>query len=101
MINMFLSNNPSSGDINSSNLPCFNCNCGHLGDLNLYDIENTSIIFVIRYVLTGVVITFINKCSYFCIATSCSRCLSRGMCLYQVIMTMHFLNDVVIDIEFT
>ena len=23
MINMFLSNNPSSGDINSSNLPCF------------------------------------------------------------------------------
>ena len=38
----------------------FNCNCGNLGDLNLYDIENTSIIFVIRYVLTGVVITFIN-----------------------------------------
>ena len=24
MIYMFLSNNPSSGDINSSNLPCFN-----------------------------------------------------------------------------
>ena len=22
------------------------------------------------------------------------RCLSQGMCLYQVMMTMHFLNDV-------
>ena len=26
MIYMFLSNNPSSGDINSSNLPCLICN---------------------------------------------------------------------------
>ena len=25
MIYMFLSNNPSSGDINSSNLPCYSC----------------------------------------------------------------------------
>ena len=25
MIYMFLSNNPSSGDLNSSNLPCFHC----------------------------------------------------------------------------
>ena len=27
MIYMFLSNNPSSGDINSSNLPCLKNNC--------------------------------------------------------------------------
>ena len=27
------------------------------------------------------------------------RCLSHCMCLYQVIMTLHFLNDVVNDIE--
>ena len=25
------------------------------------------------------------------------RCLSHGMCLYQVMMTLHFLNDVVND----
>ena len=27
------------------------------------------------------------------------RCLSQGMCLYQVMMTFHFLNDVVNDAE--
>ena len=30
MIYMFLSNNPSSGDINSSNLPCCSLNCIYL-----------------------------------------------------------------------
>ena len=41
--------------------------------------------------------------SYYCIVTRWSdkRCLSHGMCLYQVIMTLHFLNDVVNDIEST
>ena len=29
------------------------------------------------------------------------RCLSHSMCLFQVIMTSHFLNDVVNDIELT
>ena len=29
------------------------------------------------------------------------RCLSHGMCLYQVMMKLHVLNDVVNDIEFT
>ena len=29
------------------------------------------------------------------------RCLSAGMCLYQVIMTLHFLNDVANDAEST
>ena len=27
------------------------------------------------------------------------RCLSHGMCLYQVIITLHLLTDVVNDIE--
>ena len=30
-----------------------------------------------------------------------ARWLSHGMCLYQVIMTLHFLNDVINDIEST
>ena len=29
------------------------------------------------------------------------RCLSHGMCFYQVIITLHFLNDVVNDAEST
>ena len=29
------------------------------------------------------------------------RCLSRRMCLYQVMMTLHFLNDVANDAEST
>ena len=29
------------------------------------------------------------------------RCLSHGMCLYQVMMTFHFLNDVSNDAEST
>ena len=29
------------------------------------------------------------------------RCLSHGMCLYQVMMTLHFLNNVVNDAEST
>ena len=29
------------------------------------------------------------------------RCLSDGMCLYQVIMMLHFLNDVIDDLEST
>ena len=32
MIYMFLSNNPSSGDINSSNLPCFYSHFPHSAD---------------------------------------------------------------------
>ena len=30
-----------------------------------------------------------------------ARCLSHGMCLYQVMMTLHFLNDVANDAEST
>ena len=29
------------------------------------------------------------------------RCLSHGMCLYQVMVTVHFLNDVANDAEST
>ena len=29
------------------------------------------------------------------------HCLSHGMCLYQVMMTLHFLNDVAYDAEST
>ena len=41
--------------------------------------------------------------SYNCSATRWpdKRCLSHGMCLYQVIMTLHFLNDVVNDFKST
>ena len=28
-------------------------------------------------------------------------CLSHGMCLYQVMMTLHFLNDVAYDADST
>ena len=30
-----------------------------------------------------------------------TRCLSQGMCLCQVMMTLHFLNDVANDFEST
>ena len=29
------------------------------------------------------------------------RCLSHGMCLYQVMMTLHFLNDIANEAELT
>ena len=29
------------------------------------------------------------------------RCLSHGMCLYQDMMTLHFLNDIVNDADST
>ena len=29
------------------------------------------------------------------------RCLSHGMCLYQVMMTLHFFNDIAYDPEST
>ena len=38
-----------------------------------------------------------------CIVARCliKRCLSHGMCLYQVMMTLYFLNDVANDAELT
>ena len=46
---------------------------------------------------------FIRYRSYYCDVTRWpdKRCLSHCMCLYQVIMTLYFLNDVVNDIEST
>ena len=32
---------------------------------------------------------------------ACKRCLSHGMCLNQVMMTLHFLNDVANEAEST
>ena len=40
MIYMFLSNNPSSGDINSSNLSCFSCYSCHLFFRNTIRVSN-------------------------------------------------------------
>ena len=41
--------------------------------------------------------------SYYCNVAHLpvKRCLSHGMCLYQVIMTLHFLNDIANDAEST
>ena len=44
--------------------------------------------------LTNYVIT----CSHIIALLHVGLCLSHDMCLYQVIMTLHFLNDVVDDI---
>ena len=46
---------------------------------------------------------FISYLAYYllCWALPDKRCLSHGMCLYQVIMTLHFLNDVDYDAEST
>ena len=43
--------------------------------------------------------SFISYLSYqlHCCALPDKRCLSHGMCLYQVMMTLHFLDDVVDD----
>ena len=35
MINMFLSNNPSFGDINSSNLPCCFCKLNYVSSVEI------------------------------------------------------------------
>ena len=39
--------------------------------------------------------------SYLYINCSVVRCLAHGMCLYQVMVTLHFLNDVADDAEST
>ena len=48
-------------------------------------------------------IRFISYLSYLlhCCVLPDKRYLSQGMCIYQVIMTMHFLNDVANDTEST
>ena len=43
---------------------------------------------------------FLSVTSHICMLPD-KRCLSHGMCLYQVIMTLHFLNDVANDAEST
>ena len=47
------------------------------------------------------ILNFISYCSYYLIVACLpdKRCLSHRMYLYQVIMTLHFLNEVVNDIE--
>ena len=46
---------------------------------------------------------FISYLSYqlHCCILPDKRCLSHGMCFYQVMMTLHFLNDVANDAEST
>ena len=48
-------------------------------------------------------IFFISYPSYslHCCTLPDKRCLSHGKCLYQVMMTLHFLNDVAIETEST
>ena len=61
----------------------------------------TSIIIMDYSGLT--VSNFISYNSYqlHCCTLPDKHCLSRGMCLYQVMMTLHWLNDVVNDAELT
>ena len=46
---------------------------------------------------------FIGHLSYklHCLALPDKRCLSHGLCLYEVVMTLYFLNDIVNDAEST
>ena len=46
---------------------------------------------------------FISYLSYYlhCRTLTDKRCLSHGICLYQVMVALHFLNDVAIDAEST
>ena len=50
-----------------------------------------------------VTLYFISKLAYKmrCCTLPDKRCLSHGMCLYQVMMTLHFLNDVAYDAKST
>ena len=50
-----------------------------------------------------ILFTFISYLSYklHCCTLPYKHCLSHGMCLYQVMMTLHFLNDVTYDAEST
>ena len=48
-----------------------------------------------------IIYVLISYRSYYCIVARMpdKHCLSHGMCLNQVIMTLHFLYDVVNDIK--
>ena len=58
---------------------------------------------VYMFLFSFLLMMFISYRSYYCIATRWpdKLCLSHGMCLYQVIMTLHFFNVVVNDIKTT
>ena len=51
--------------------------------------------------IRGIQITFISYLSYslHCGTLPDKRCLSHGMCLYQVMMTLHFFENVPNDAE--
>ena len=53
--------------------------------------------------LTGRTYSYISHLSYYLHSFTLpdKRCLSHGTCLYQVMMTLHFLNDVANDTEST
>ena len=53
-----------------------------------------TVCFLIFYQLLLILIALLH-------AVLTERCLSHGMCLYQVIMTLHFLNYVVQEVEST
>ena len=57
----------------------------------------------LKFLRTIFLSLFIGNRLHYCIVTrwSIKRCLSHGMCLYQVMMTLHFLNDVDNDAEST
>ena len=67
--------------------------------------KNTSTILLLLYQRalksSMSVMLFISYLSYYlhCCTLPDKRCLSHGMNLYQVMMTLHFLNDVANDAE--
>ena len=65
-------------------------------DTNLQIITFRSIVSILSTILT-----FISYLSYYlhCCMLPDNRCLSHGMCLYQVMMTLHFWNDFANDTE--
>ena len=56
-----------------------------------------------KYSLSDIDIYFLSVTSHIdCIVTLCDKsCLSHGLCLYQVMMTLHFLNDVANDTDWS
>ena len=52
------------------------------------------------FLVSGQVMALISYHSYYCTLPD-KHCLSHGMCLYQVMITLHFLNDVANDAELT
>ena len=60
----------------------------------LYIVIVFAILSTLLYVISNYFIRYLSYLLHCCSLPN-KRCLIRGMCLYQVMMTLYFLNDVV------